>query len=185
MKRLLILLTLVTLSVIRADSPELVGTCHPSCGGNTQYDCTDYKLPSVDSNNCISCAPGYIGGAPDGYACTRGTCNEACVSCSNLTPNSCYLCSPGYFDPTNNPHGATPCVKCHETCFTCADETANGCLICAPGFFDESNNPYYPGSCFPCDESCAMCNGAGSGNCIGGCASGKNFAKGKTQGTCS
>ncbi len=178
---ILIFLTCFSLAL----NQSLVGKCHQTCGGNDSSACTDYNLNSVSAENCKSCAPGYIGGAPEGAVCTLGSCHPACVACANLTSDSCYLCAPGFYDPVNNPNIATPCVQCHKSCKTCGDNTEDGCYICAMGYYDAMNNPYSMSSCNKCDASCSQCDGSAS-NCTGGCANNKNYSdESKNSGSCS
>ena len=173
------------LSISYSLNQTLVGTCHASCGANDSSGCTDFNLNSVSADNCKSCAPGYIGGAPEGATCTAGTCDVACVACANLTPDACYLCSPGYYDPVSDRFRATPCLKCHASCKTCGNTTENGCFICADGYFDAQNNPYSMSSCQKCDASCATCSGSAT-NCVGGCANNKNYSnESANRGSCS
>lgn len=148
-----------------------LNSCDKTCGGTTMHDCTDYNLPTNNPKNCKSCAPGYIGAAPNGDYCIQGTCHPACSACQDESNEKCYLCSPGYFDQYSDRTRATPCIPCDETCLTCNGPGHNNCLVCNDGYFDLLNNPYSAGVCYPCDTSCAHCEGSAT-NCVGGCALG-------------
>jgi proprotein convertase subtilisin/kexin type 5 len=139
-----------------------VGKCSDRCGGDSEYDCSDYDKPYSSAENCYSCATGFVGGTGKvdgvGALCARGICDEACAACkTGDNASECYLCSYGFFDSENDPSIATPCEPCHESCLSCTGPGRDQCLFCASGYFDSLSNPYLPGTCDPCDSSCSTC----------------------------
>lgn len=153
-----------------------VGTCASECGGNSEFDCSDFNEPTSSPLNCYSCAAGYIGGSGRidgaGRLCEKSnTLPAGCAAAVDATDsNTCYLCTYGYYDSERDPTKATPCKPCHENCTSCSGPTESDCLICAIGRFDSLMNPYVPGTCDKCDSMCSICMGARD-NCVDGCCS--------------
>lgn len=177
MNKLLVALT-VMLAIYSVQA--VVNNCHPSCGGNTTFNCADYLKEESSDQACYSCAAGFVGGVgfQDGVGapCRPGQCLEECASCKYSNDSSqCYICSFGFYDPVGDITKSTPCVSCHPSCGTCSGPTANDCLICAEGYFDSFSSPYYKGSCSKCDDKCNSCTKTAD-NCVSGCC-GVGFAK--------